>query len=76
VIDKNNQATLLIKNVRREDEGTYKIEFGLNSDGTVVSEHSVNFTVLGKISAVHQLVHMRDTIYSSEKHLTFLAKNS
>ena len=67
VIDRDDQATLHIQDVRREDEGTYKIEFILESDGTVVAEYSVNLTVLGKISTVHQLVHMRDTTFSLKK---------
>ena len=65
VIDRNDQATLHIKQVRREDEGTYKIEFALDSVGTVVAEYSVNLEVLGKISTVH----MRDTIFFPEKTL-------
>jgi len=55
VIDRSDQATLYIKDVRREDEGTYKIEFILESDGTVVAEQRVNLTVLGKFSSVHTL---------------------
>ena len=49
-IDKNDPATLLIKNVRREDEGTYKIEYSLEFDGTVLADHEVNVTVLGKFN--------------------------
>ena len=33
-VDKNRQATLLINNVRREDEGTYKIEYSVQLDTT------------------------------------------
>jgi len=55
VIDRNDEATLHIKDVRREDEGTYKIEFSLQSDGTVHAEQRVNLTVLGKLSSVHRL---------------------
>ena len=40
---------LLINNVRREDEGTYKIEYSLELDGTVLADHEVNVTVLGKV---------------------------
>ena len=47
VIDRNDQATLHIKDVRREDEGTYKIEFTLKTDGSVLAEQRVNLTVLG-----------------------------
>lgn len=35
VIDRDDQATLHIKDVRREDEGTYKIDFSLNLEGPV-----------------------------------------
>ena len=55
VIDRNDQATLHIKDVRREDVGTYKIEFVLESDGTVVAEQRVNVTILGKFLNVHNL---------------------
>ena len=48
-INKNDPATLLINNVRREDEGTYKIEYSLELDGTVLADHEVNVTVLGKV---------------------------
>ena len=53
VIDRDDQATLHIKDVRREDEGPYKIEFILESDLTVVAKYSVNLTVLGKISCLY-----------------------
>ena len=49
-IDRNDSATLHINNVRREDEGTYKIEYSLEADGTVLAEHEVNVTVLGKFN--------------------------
>ena len=48
-IDKYDPATLLINNVKREDEGTYKIEYSLKIDGTVHSDDEVNVTVLGKV---------------------------
>ena len=48
-IDKNDPATLLINNVRTEDEGTYKIEYIVEVDGTVLADHEVNVTVLGKV---------------------------
>ena len=54
VIDRSDQATLHIKDVRKDDEGTYKIEFVLESDGTVVAEQRKNLTVLGKLSSVHK----------------------
>ena len=47
--DRSDQATLHIKNVRRDDEGTYKIEFTLKQDGSVLTEQRVNLTVLGKL---------------------------
>ena len=47
-IDRKDSATLHISNVRREDEGTYKIEYSLELNGTVLAEHEVNVTVLGK----------------------------
>ena len=49
VIDKSDQATLHIKDVKREDEGTYKIGFTLKTDGSVLAEQRVNLTVLGKL---------------------------
>ena len=49
-IDRNDPATLHINNVRREDEGTYKIEYSLELDGTVLADHEVNVTVLGKFN--------------------------
>ena len=55
VIDRDDQATLHIKDVRREDEGTYKVEFTFDSVETVDAEHRVNLIVLGKISNVHHL---------------------
>ena len=45
VIDRNEQATLHIKDVGRDDEGTYKIEFTLKTDGSVLAEQKVNLTV-------------------------------
>ncbi|XP_022793673.1 hemicentin-1-like [Stylophora pistillata] len=45
-IDRNDQATLLINNVRTEDEGTYKIEYGVEINGTLLANHEVNVTVL------------------------------
>ena len=42
VIDRSDQATLHIEDVRREDEGTYKIEFTLKTDGGVVAEQKGN----------------------------------
>ena len=47
-IDRNRQATLLINNVRREDEGTYKIEYSVEFDGTLLAYQEFNVTVLGK----------------------------
>ena len=44
VIDRDDQATLHIQDVRREDEGTYEIEFILESDGTVVAEYNCSST--------------------------------
>ena len=55
VIDRSDQATLHIKDVRREDEGTYKIELRLPLLGTV-GEQRVNLTVLGKLSSVQHLI--------------------
>ena len=48
-INKNDPATLFINDVRREDEGTYKIEYSVQVDGTVLADHEVTGTVLGKI---------------------------
>ena len=49
VIDRNRQATLLINNVRREDEGTYKIEYSVQIDGTLLAYQEFNVTVSGKV---------------------------
>ena len=49
VIDRSDQATLHIKDVRREDEGTYKIEFSLKADGSILAEQRVNVSLLGKL---------------------------
>ena len=48
-IDRNRQATLLINNVRREDEGTYKIEFSIQLDGTLLAYQEFNVSVIGKV---------------------------
>ena len=48
-INRNDTATLLINDVRTEDEGTYKIEYSVQLDGTVLADHEVNVTVLGKV---------------------------
>ncbi|KAJ7392880.1 hypothetical protein OS493_010541 [Desmophyllum pertusum] len=48
VVDRNDPATLHIKDVRREDEGTYKIYFFLQLGGNAIVDHEVNLTVLGK----------------------------
>ena len=49
VVDRNDPATLHIKDVRREDEGTYKIDFFLQLGGNnAIADHEVNLTVLGK----------------------------
>ena len=73
VIDRDDQATLHIKDVRREDEGTYKVEFTFDSVGTVDAEHRVNLIVLGKISNVHHLF-MCTAQFIPKKHVTFLAE--
>ena len=51
-IDRNHQATLLIKNVRTEDEGTYKIEYSVEFDGTLLAYQEFNVSVLGKVPCV------------------------
>ena len=51
-IDRNRQATLLINNVRREDEGTYKIEYSVEVDGTLLAYQEFNVSVLGKVLCV------------------------
>ena len=51
-VDRNHQATLLINNVRREDEGTYKIEYGVEFDGTLLAYQEFNVSVLGKVLCV------------------------
>ena len=74
VIDRNDSATLHIKDIRREHEGTYKIEFVLDLDRTVVAEQRVNVTVLGKLSSVHQFVDVRSTMFSLRNTSHFLPK--
>ena len=51
-IDRNSQATLLINNVRREDEGTYRIEYSVEFDGTLLAYQEFNVTVSGKVLCV------------------------
>ena len=51
-IDRNHQATLLINNVRREDEGSYKIEYSVEFDGTLLAYQEFNVSVLGKVLCV------------------------
>ena len=51
-VDRNHQATLLIYNVRREDEGSYKIEYSVELDGTLLAYQEFNVTVSGKILCV------------------------
>ena len=48
-IDRNHPATLLINNVRTEDEGTYKIDYGVQLDGTILAYQEFNVSVLGKV---------------------------
>lgn len=54
-IVRSNQATLVIKNVRTEDEGTYKIEYSVELGGTPIADHRVNVTVLGNLLHVKSL---------------------
>ena len=51
-IDRNRQATLLISNIRTEDEGTYKIEYSVEFDGTLLAYQEFNVSVLGKVPCV------------------------
>ena len=51
-IDRNRQATLLINNVRREDEGTYKFEYSVEFYGTLLAYQEFNVTVSGKVLCV------------------------
>ena len=51
-IDRNRQATILINNVRREDEGTYKIEYSVEFDGTLLAYQEYTVSVLGKVLCV------------------------
>ena len=51
-IDRTHQATLLINNVRREDEGTYRIEYSVEFDGTLLAYQEFNVSVLGKVPCV------------------------
>ena len=52
IIDRNRPATLLINNVRREDGGTYKIEYSVEFDGTLLAYQEFNVTVSGKVLCV------------------------
>ena len=52
MIDRNHQATLLINNVRKEDEGTYKIEYSVQLDATLLAYQEFNITVSGKVLCV------------------------
>ena len=56
MIDRNHQATLLINNVRKEDEGTYKIEYSVQLDGTLLAYQEFNVSVLGKVLCVRGFV--------------------
>ena len=51
-VDRNHQATLLINNVRREDEGKYAIEHIVGLDGTLLAYQEFNVIVLGKVLCV------------------------
>ncbi|KAJ7376166.1 hypothetical protein OS493_036545 [Desmophyllum pertusum] len=46
VVDRNDPATLHIKDVRREDDGIYKIEVFLQLGGNAIADHEINLTVL------------------------------
>ena len=63
-IRRNDPATLLINNVRREDEGTYKIEYSLELDGTVLADHEVNVTVLGKVQVKQMSSHREEYFFA------------
>ena len=62
-ISKQDPATLLINNVRTEDEGTYKIEYSLELDGTVLADHEVNVTVLGKVQVKKMSSHREEYFF-------------
>ena len=63
-ISKNDPATLLINNVRREDEGTYRIEYCLELDGSVLADHEVNVTVLGKVHVKQMSSHREEYFFA------------
>ena len=63
-ISKQDPATLLINNVRTEDEGTYKIEYSLELDGTVLADHEVNVTVLGKVQVKQMSSHREEYFFA------------
>ena len=56
MIDRNRQATLLIKNIRREDGGMYKIEYSVQLDATLLAYQEFNVTVSGKVLYVRGFV--------------------
>lgn len=76
VIDRGDQATLHIKDAKKEDEGTFKIEFILELDGTVLAEQRVNLTVLGKVLSVTVFFHLVICVaqFFLKKQVPFLAK--
>ena len=55
MVDRNDPATLHIKDVRRKDKGTYKIEVVLQLGGNAIADHEMNLTVFGKFKSLHQL---------------------
>ena len=63
-ISEQDPATLLINNVRTEDEGTYKIEYSLELDGTVLADHEVNVTVLGKVQVKKMSSHREEYFFA------------
>ena len=63
-ISEQDPATLLINNVRTEDEGTYKIEYSLELDGTVLADHEVNVTVLGKVQVKQMSPHREEYFFA------------
>ena len=56
VVHRTEQATLQIKNVIPDDEGRYKIEYSVDSGGTVLNEHQVNLAVYGKFYSFNYII--------------------
>nr|XP_058943527.1 fibroblast growth factor receptor 3-like [Pocillopora verrucosa] len=71
-VDRNRQATLLINNVRKEDEGTYKIEYSVQLDATLLAYQEFNITV----SEPPEIVNVTGDQYVCEGSMVTLSCNA